>query len=101
MLCKLWPTTTGTVSGMSKDKATITVDREQVAEVQRLTGAATTSAAIDLALRELIRTARLRSDIAAYASTPAAEDEIALARTTPSWADLQDETDWDAEFPET
>ena len=35
---------------MAKEKATITLNRERVAEVQRLTGAPTTSAAIDLAL---------------------------------------------------
>ncbi len=63
-------------------------------EVRRLTGAASVSAAIDLALRELIRVARLRRDLAAYGAIAVTDDEVALARITPSWVDLADDTDW-------
>jgi Arc/MetJ family transcription regulator len=84
---------------MAKDKATITVDREQVREARRLTGAPTTSAAIDLALRELIRNARLRNDLKAYEAFPQGVDEHALAALKPDWAGLADDTDWEAEFP--
>lgn len=85
---------------MAKQKATITVDRERIEEVRRLTGAPNTSAAIDLALRALIRTERLRQDLAAYGAAGVSEDDIALAGTTPDWADLADGTDWDAIYHE-
>ncbi|MEX2048725.1 MAG: type II toxin-antitoxin system VapB family antitoxin [Gemmatimonadota bacterium] len=81
---------------MAKQKTTITVERWKVDEVQRLTGAASTSAAIDVALNWLIRAERLRRDIAAYAGAPPTEDEIALGTIAPSWSDLADDTDWAA-----
>jgi hypothetical protein len=81
---------------MAKQKTTITVERHKVDEARRLTGAATTSATIDLALDRLIRGERLRRDVAAYAGIPPTEAEIALAAVTPPWTDLADETDWDA-----
>lgn len=85
---------------MARQKATITVDREQVQEVRRLTGAPSTSAAIDLALRALIRTERLRRDLDAYGAVGVTEDEVALARVSPDWSDLADDTDWDAAYPQ-
>lgn len=81
---------------MAKQKTTITVERHKVDEVRRLTGAASTSAAIDVALDRLIRTERLRKDLAAYAAAPPTDEEIALAAVTPSWDTLADDTDWDA-----
>lgn len=84
------------ITSMAKQKTTITVERRKVDEARRLTGASSTSAAIDLALDQLIRSERLRMDIAAYTGTPPTDDEIALATITPSWRDLADETDWDA-----
>lgn len=83
---------------MAKQKTTISVERHKVDEARRLTGAASTSAAIDLALDRLIRGERLRRDLAAYNGTPPTEDEVALAAVTPSWHDLADETDWDAVY---
>ena len=85
----------GRMPSMAKDKATITVERRKIDEVRRLTGAASTSAAIDMALDHLIRAARLRSDVAAYTSRPPTDDEIALASISPCWEDLADDTDWD------
>lgn len=84
------------LQSMAKQKTTITVERRKVEEARRLTGAASTSAAIDVALDRLIRTERLRRDVAAYAATPPNDDEIALAAITPSWDALADDTDWDA-----
>jgi hypothetical protein len=84
------------IFSMAKDKTTITVDRRKVDEVQRLTGAASTSAAIDLALDQLLRTERLRGDVAAYTGVPPAEDEISLGTIAPPWSDLADDTDWPA-----
>lgn len=84
------------IDGMAKDKTTITVERHKVEEARRLTGAASTSAAIDLALDFLIRGGRLRKDIEAYTGTPPSEEEVALAAITPPWGDLADLTDWDA-----
>lgn len=85
----------GMIMSMAKQKTTITVERGKVDEARRLTGAASTSAAIDLALDRLIRGERLRRDITAYTGTPPTEDEIALGTITPPWSDLADETDWD------
>lgn len=79
-----------------KQKITITVECRKVEEARRLTGATSTSAAIDIALDRLIRAERLRRDIAAYAATPPTGDEIALAAITPSWDALADDNDWDA-----
>ena len=81
---------------MAKKKTTITVERRKVEEARRLTGAPSTSAAIDIALDLLIRGERLRNDITAYTGTPPTEEEIALAAITPPWSDLHDDTDWDA-----
>lgn len=47
-------------------------------------------------LREVIRVERLRRDLAAYGAITVTDDEVALARTTPSWADLADDTDWNS-----
>jgi Arc/MetJ family transcription regulator len=90
----------GKVLGMPKTKTTLTVDREKLDEAQRLTGARTASAAVDLALSELVRAERLRRDVAAYAAAPPTADEIALARPSIDWSDLQDDTDWEALYPE-
>jgi len=84
------------VVGMAKQKATITVERHKVDEVRRLTGAPSTSAAIDLALERLIRSGHLRRDVAAYTGAPPTDAEIALAEIGPSGSDLADDTDWDA-----
>jgi len=84
------------VVSMAKKKTTITVERHKVDEARRLTGAASTSAAIDLALDRLIRGERLRQDIAAYTGVPPSEEEVALATITPPWSDLTDDTDWEA-----
>lgn len=89
-------TPNGMISGMAKQKTTITVERHKVDEARRLTGASSTSATIDLALDRLIRSERLRSDIAAYTGTPPTDDEITVASITPTWSDLADDLDWDA-----
>ena len=88
------------ISGMAKKKATITVERRKIDEARRLTGAASTSATIDLALDMLIRGERLRRDILAYTGAPPTEDELALATISPPWDDLADATDWDALYVE-
>lgn len=84
------------IKSMAKQKTTITVERHKVDEARRLTGAASTSAAIDIALDRLIRAERLRRDVAAYTGSPPTDEEIALATITPPWDDLADGTDWDA-----
>ena len=85
---------TDKVHSVAREKATITVDRAKLALVRELTGAPSASEAIDLALSELIRLDRIRRDISAYAAVPQTDDERAIARTTPSWRDLADDTDW-------
>lgn len=84
---------------MAKEKATITVDREKLSEARAVLGAPSASAAIDVALSELIRRHRLRSDVEAYARIPPTAEEAALGVASPDWGDLADDTDWDADWP--
>jgi hypothetical protein len=85
---------------MVKEKATITVDREKLSEARAMLGVPSASAAIDVALSELIRRYRLRNDVRAYVGTPPTAEEVALGGSAPGWDDLADDTDWDAEWPE-
>lgn len=86
------------ISGMAKVKTSVTVDPAKVAEVRRLTGAPTTSAAVDIALAELIAAARVRRDIEAYTRVPPTIVEAAGSPVEPDWSDLVDDTDWEAEY---
>jgi hypothetical protein len=85
---------------MAKEKATITVDRAKLSEARALLGVSSASAAIDVALTELIRRRRVLNDVNAYARTPPTAEEIALGHVVPDWSDLADDTDWDAEWPD-
>ena len=85
----------GSINGMAREKATITLDRDKAAAARALLGIGSTSEVIDVALDQLIRAERLRADIAAYQRTPPMQDEVALA----SFGDtggLGDDTDWEA-----
>ena len=90
----------GSMFCMARDKATITVDRDKLSEARALLGAPSASAAIDVALSELIRRHRLRKDLEAYAATPPTSEEAGLALSSPEWDDLVDDVDWEAEWPE-
>jgi hypothetical protein len=81
------------MDGMAREKVTITLDRSKAESARALVGAASTSEVIDLALDRLIRTERLRRDVAAYRRLPptGAEAELALLDA----ADLDDTTDWE------
>ncbi len=85
---------------MAKEKATITVDRAKLSEARALLGVTSASAAIDVALTELVHRRRVLSDVKAYAGTPPTAEEVALGLATPDWHDLADDTDWDAEWPD-
>lgn len=87
------------MSNMAKEKATITVDRAKLAEARAMLGVSSASAAIDIALSELLRRLRVLSDVKAYTSTPPTDDEVAFAHVAPDWSDLADDTDWDAAWP--
>lgn len=90
----------GSMVCMAKEKATITVDREKLSEARTMLGVNSASAAIDVALSELVRRLRLRSDMEAYARTPPTAEEAALASASPDWDALSDDTDWDSDWPE-
>ena len=85
---------------MAKDKATITVDRAKLSEARAVLGATSASAAIDVALSQLIRRYRVLHDLRAYTRTPPTAEEASLSPAHPDWSDLNDDTDWDAEWPE-
>lgn len=84
---------------MAKEKATITVDRDKLAEAREMLGVRSASAAIDIALSEVIRRMRLRRDVEAYRKLGPTTDEIALGEAQPQWEDLADDTDWDTDWP--
>jgi hypothetical protein len=85
---------------MAKEKATITVDRAKLSQARAMLGVPTASAAIDVALSELIHRRRILNDVEAYTRTPPTDEEVALGLASPDWQDLADDTDWDAEWPE-
>ena len=85
---------------MAKEKATITVDRAKLSEARAVLGVSSASAAIDVALTELLRRHRVLHDVDAYTRTPLTAEEAALGHSPPDWRDLADDTDWDAEWPE-
>lgn len=75
---------------MAREKTTIMVERSQVMVARELTGAASTSEVVGLALSRLIRTERLRKDIEAYTAVPQDTAELATAEL-PVVFDLDDE----------
>ena len=83
---------------MVKEKVTITLDRSKAENARALVGAGSTSEVVDIALDRLIRTERLRQDVAAYRRLPptGAEAELALLDA----ADLDDSTDWELLYAE-
>ena len=84
---------------MAKEKATITVDRAKLAEARAVLGVSSASAAIDVALTELLRRRRVLHDVEAYMGTPPTDEEVALGHVCPDRGDLADDTDWDAQWP--
>ena len=85
---------------MPREKATITVDRAKLSEARAVLGVSSASAAIDVALTELIRRHRVLHDVRAYSKTPPTDEEAALGTIRPDWRDLADDTDWEAEWRE-
>jgi hypothetical protein len=79
---------------MAKQKVTITLDRSKADGARSLVGASSTSEVIDRALDCLIRTERLRRDIAAYRREPPTDTEDGLSQLADLTA-LGDDTDWE------
>jgi len=84
---------------MAKEKVTITLDRSKADRARSLLNAASTSELIDIALDRLIRTERLRQDVAAYRRVPPTDVEVELALSGDPVV-LDDETDWEALYAE-
>lgn len=89
----------GSITGMAKEKVTVTLDRAKAERARTLLAAASTSAVIDLALDRLIAAERLRKDIEAYRRIPPDKSEESLALLADTSA-LADDTDWEALYPE-
>jgi hypothetical protein len=83
---------------MPKEKVTITLDRAKAESARSLIGAGSTSEVVDIALDRLIRTERLRRDVAAYRRVPPTGAETALALLDAP--DLDDATDWEMLYAE-
>lgn len=86
----------GSIAGMSRDKATITLDRAKAARAAVLVGTPYISEAIDIALERLIRAEELRRDIAAYGAQPPAEDELLLGDVPVEFDLADDEVGYEA-----
>jgi hypothetical protein len=84
---------------MAKEKATITLDRAKASAARALLGVASTSEAIDMALDQLIRTERIRADVAAYQRVPSSTSEVELASLADT-ASIADDTDWASLYPD-
>lgn len=83
---------------MGKEKATITVDRAKLEAAKALLRAKSISETIDTALERLVRTERLRRDVAAYRNVPLDDRELAIA-DLPVELDLDDaDVDYDAQY---
>lgn len=78
---------------------TITLDRSKADRARALVGARSTSEVIDVALERLLRAERLRRDVAAYRRAPPGGDELDLVALGAT-GDLDDDTDWEALYPE-
>ncbi len=81
---------------MAREKATVTLDRGKVEEARALIGGKSMSDVIDTALDRLIRTERLRSDVAAYQRHSQSQAERAVADLPVSLDLDDDEVDYDA-----
>ena len=80
---------------MARGKATITLDRQKVDTARALLGTRSISQTVDVALDRLIRSERLRHDVAAYLREPLAPGELAIA-DLPVELDLDDaDVDYD------
>lgn len=77
---------------------TVTLDRSKADAARVLMEASSTSEVLDMALDHLIRTERLRRDVAAYRRVPQTEAEVELALLAA--ARLDDDTDWEAIYAE-
>lgn len=83
---------------MAREKATITLDRAKARDAMRLLEVHTVSEVIDLALERLVRTERLRRDVAAYGRIPPTDAELALA-DLPVAFDLDDaDVDYESDY---
>jgi hypothetical protein len=84
---------------MAKEKVTITLDRLKADSARSLVNASSTSEVIDIALDSLIRTERLRRDVAAYRRMPPTDAEVDLAVLADAAA-IKDDTDWETLYAE-
>jgi hypothetical protein len=86
----------GSIKGMAREKATVTLDRQKVNAAKALIRARSISETLDVALDRLIRDEQLRRDIAAYTGKPLGPDELAVT-DLPVELDLDDsDVDYDA-----
>ena len=84
------------MTGMARQKATVTLDRDKVEEARVLIGGRSMSEVIDVALDRLIRTERLRRDVEAYTHQPQDRAELGIADLAVSFDLDDDEVDYDA-----
>jgi len=79
-----------------REKATVTLDRSKADAARALIRAKSLSQTIDIALDRLIRSERLRRDIAAYASRPLTDEDLAVMDLPVRFDPGDDDVDYDA-----
>lgn len=83
---------------MAREKVTLTLERSKADAAKDLLRAKSLSETIDIALDRLIRTERLRRDVAAYASRPLTDEELAIADLPVVFDLADDDVDYDAMY---
>ncbi len=83
------------MTGMARQKATVTLDRDKVEEARVLIGGQSMSEVIEVALDRLIRTERLRRDVDAYTRQPQDPAELGVADLAVTLDLDDDEIDYD------
>lgn len=79
---------------MAKEKLSVTLDRAKLVRAQELTGVATVSALLDLAVTRLLTQELERRHIAGYQRHPQGKNDIAWAEIARDPTDIADDTDW-------
>lgn len=79
---------------MPKVKLSVTVDRAKVDRARELTGAATVSELLDVALTRLLAQELERRHVAGYQRKPQGGDDLAWAELVRDPTDIADDTDW-------
>ncbi|MFN2503528.1 MAG: hypothetical protein ABR540_04730, partial [Acidimicrobiales bacterium] len=87
-------TTTGSLDGMAKSKASVSLDATKVEQARELLGTPSLSELIDIALDRLIMQELDRRHAAGYLREPPTEEEASWAAVEREPGGIADDVDW-------